>query len=198
VIQTLEDLAEASRLEVESMPADVREDLRARLLIRRAAGSETVDRLRDRWPSLPDSFLQVVREWDVLGRSFTGFVDLARVDHIGDAAAAEAFGLDSGEFVSFASNGSGDPFGVAPDSARLNPRGSILHLNHDTGNFAVVAPDLSSFLIGLGNYGECWDAESDAPEELAGPRLQERLEALGWPAEFRRYWPGINENGAFD
>ena len=168
VIQTLDDLAEASRREVESIPVDVREDLGARILIGPAAGPETGDRLRD------------------------------EAVQVGDAAAAEAFGLDHAEFVSFASNGSGDPFGVAPETAQLNPAGSILHLNHDTGRFAVVATDLSSFLIGLGNYGECWDPESDVPEEVAGRRLQGRLEALGWTSELRRYWPGVNENGAFD
>lgn len=94
--------------------------------------------------------------------------------------------LDPVGFLSVASNGSGDPFGVAPETARVNAPGSILHLNHDTGGFAVIAPDLSSFLIGLGNYGECWHPESEASEVVAGRRLQERLETLGWPAELRR------------
>lgn len=198
VIRTLTEVAAATVRDLTTLPDHLRDELRATLVITPADPLATASRLRDRVPVLPNSFLGVVESWHVLGRSFTGFIDFMEAEKLDGDRVTEAFELDRAEFVAFASNGSGDPIGVAPTSAEDSPPGSILHFNHDARSRAILAPDLTSFLIGLGNYGECWDPTGEAPAETAGQRLQESLEALGWPSEIRRFWPDLNENGAFN
>lgn len=177
MIRRLEDLAAFTAATVSDIPDELRDSLRDSMLVDEVDGSEVVGRLRERWPSLPSSFLDVLAQWSVLGKSFTGFIDLYVEDDVGDGA--DAFGLDASEFISIGSNGSGDPIGVAPEGTSL-PVGSIVHFNHDTGAFAVLAPDFETFLIGLGNYGESWHEQDVEPEVAAGEKCQQRLIELGW------------------
>ena len=193
MIRTIGDLAEFTAAQVAAFGDDVRAAIRDRLLIREVDGSDVVERVRERWPALPSSFLGVVARWSVLGKSFTGFIVIDTEAKLG----LGSFGLDEAEFAAIASNGSGDPIGVVPEGATSEPVGSIAHFNHDTGRLVIVAPDFETFLVGLGNYGECWNAEDDEPEIAAGAECEQRLVELGWSEEFRRYWPRRNENGCF-
>lgn len=142
------------------------------LPIREVDGSDVMERVRERCPAPPSSFLDVVARWTVLGKSFTGFIDIATEADLGSGS----FGLDEAEFVAIASNGSGDPIGVVPEGATSESVGSIAHFNHDTRGFAArrVVNQSRCHEPGLPRVGACtWGSTRPSDTDIVpGHTLQ--------------------------
>lgn len=195
MINTVAELATLSARSLERSPASLREELGLRILIEAHDGHDLAARIGATWPHIAASFLDVVARWSVLGKSFTGFIDLASAERIGEGN--ELARLPTEDFISIGHNGSGDPIGVAPGNSTLFASGAIVHLNHDTDAIAVIAPDLETFLVGLGNFAEAWIRGRMDPGLDVDATTQSSLQELGWPEELRRFWPGRNESGCF-